>query len=70
MKYLKTKALTGLEYLVAIDLNLIVGGEAGQGVQLVGYLLAKAFARAGYHVFADQDYESRIRAATISSVSG
>jgi len=27
----------------------------------VGFLLAKAFARAGYHIFADQDYESRIR---------
>lgn len=43
------------------DLNFIVGGEAGQGVQSVGLLLAKAFSRGGYHVFADQDYESRIR---------
>lgn len=39
----------------------MVGGEAGQGVQSVGFILAKAFARGGYHVFADQDYESRIR---------
>jgi len=39
----------------------MVGGEAGQGVQSVGFVLAKAFARGGYHVFADQDYESRIR---------
>lgn len=39
----------------------MVGGEAGQGVQSVGFLLAKAFARGGYHVFADQDYESRVR---------
>ena len=37
------------------------GGEAGQGLQSVGFILAKAFARGGYHVFADQDYESRIR---------
>lgn len=44
-----------------IDLNLMVGGEAGQGVQSVGFLLAKVFARGGYHIFADQDYESRIR---------
>jgi len=43
------------------ELNIIVGGEAGQGVQSVGFWLAKVFARAGYHVFADQDYESRIR---------
>jgi len=43
------------------DVNFMVGGEAGQGVQSVGFILAKAFARGGYHVFADQDYESRIR---------
>lgn len=46
---------------MTIDFNFMVGGEAGQGVQSVGYLLAKSFARGGYHVFADQDYESRIR---------
>ena len=44
-----------------IDFNFMVGGEAGQGVQSVGFLLAKVFARGGYHVFADQDYESRVR---------
>ncbi|MFW6102256.1 MAG: 2-oxoacid:acceptor oxidoreductase subunit alpha [Chloroflexota bacterium] len=44
-----------------IDLNFMVGGEAGQGVQSVGFLLAKVFARGGYHIFADQDYESRVR---------
>jgi 2-oxoglutarate/2-oxoacid ferredoxin oxidoreductase subunit alpha len=44
-----------------VDFNFIVGGEAGQGVQSVGSLLAKVFARGGYHVFADQDYESRVR---------
>jgi 2-oxoglutarate ferredoxin oxidoreductase subunit alpha len=43
------------------DFNFMVGGEAGQGVQSVGFLLAKVFARGGYHVFADQDYESRVR---------
>jgi 2-oxoglutarate ferredoxin oxidoreductase subunit alpha len=43
------------------DLNFMVGGEAGQGVQSVGFLLAKVFACGGYHVFADQDYESRVR---------
>jgi 2-oxoglutarate ferredoxin oxidoreductase subunit alpha len=44
-----------------VDFNFMVGGEAGQGVQSVGFLLAKVFARGGYHVFADQDYESRVR---------
>ena len=42
-------------------LNVMIGGEAGQGVQSVGFILAKAFARGSYYVFADQDYESRIR---------
>lgn len=44
-----------------VDVNFMVGGEAGQGVQSVGFLLAKVFALGGYHIFADQDYESRIR---------
>ncbi|MDO8672942.1 MAG: 2-oxoacid:acceptor oxidoreductase subunit alpha, partial [Dehalococcoidia bacterium] len=39
----------------------MISGEAGQGVQSVGFILAKAFSRGGYHVFADQDYESRVR---------
>ena len=30
---------------MAIEINFIVGGEAGQGVQSVGFLLAKALAR-------------------------
>ncbi|MBI2980469.1 MAG: 2-oxoacid:acceptor oxidoreductase subunit alpha [Chloroflexi bacterium] len=43
------------------DINFMVGGEAGQGVQSVGFLLAKSLTRGGFHIFADQDYESRIR---------
>ncbi len=46
---------------MATEVNFMVGGEAGQGVQSVGFILAKAFARGGYHIFADQDYESRVR---------
>jgi 2-oxoglutarate ferredoxin oxidoreductase subunit alpha len=46
---------------MSIDFNFMIGGEAGQGVQSVGFLLAKVFARGGYHIFADQDYESRVR---------
>ena len=44
-----------------IDLNFMVGGEAGQGIQTIGFVLGKTMARGGLHVFADQDYESRIR---------
>jgi len=43
------------------DVNFMVGGEAGQGLQSVGFILAKAFTQGGFHVFADQDYESRVR---------
>ena len=46
---------------MTIDFNFMIGGEAGQGVQSVGFLLSKVFARGGYHIFADQDYESRVR---------
>ncbi len=44
-----------------IDATIMVGGEAGQGVQSIGFILSKIFARGGYHVYSDQDYESRIR---------
>ena len=46
---------------MASDYTIMVGGEAGQGVQTIGLVLVKTFARSGWHVFADQDYESRIR---------
>jgi 2-oxoglutarate/2-oxoacid ferredoxin oxidoreductase subunit alpha len=44
-----------------VDLNILVGGEAGQGIQTIGFILGKTLVRGGLHVFADQDYESRIR---------
>lgn len=44
-----------------MQINFLVGGEAGQGVQTVGFIIAKVLSRGGQHVFADQDYESRIR---------
>ncbi|MDD5127477.1 MAG: 2-oxoacid:acceptor oxidoreductase family protein, partial [Dehalococcoidales bacterium] len=43
------------------DFNFLVGGEAGQGIQSVGDILAKALSYGGYYIFADQDYESRVR---------
>ncbi len=44
-----------------MEINFLIGGEAGQGVQSMGFILAKTMAKAGYHVFANQDYESRVR---------
>ncbi len=46
---------------MSVDLTCLVGGEAGQGVQSTGFILSKVLARGGYHIFADQDYESRVR---------
>lgn len=44
-----------------LEAKFMVGGEAGQGVQSIGSILSRVFARGGYHVYSDQDYESRIR---------
>ncbi len=44
-----------------MDYTVLIGGEAGQGIQTIGGMLSKVFARAGFHVFSHQDYMSRIR---------
>lgn len=38
-----------------------IGGEAGFGIMSAGNVLAKTFTRAGYHIFAVNDYPSLIR---------
>lgn len=38
-----------------------IAGEAGFGIMSSGIMLARAFTRAGYHVFAENDYPSLIR---------
>ncbi|MBG7610493.1 MAG: 2-oxoacid:acceptor oxidoreductase subunit alpha, partial [Anaerolineae bacterium] len=42
-------------------MSILIGGEAGQGVESSGAGFAKAIARSGLHIFALQDYMSRIR---------
>ncbi len=44
-----------------MDYTIRIGGQAGQGLQTIGAVLAKLFTRAGFHVFTHQDYMSRIR---------
>jgi 2-oxoglutarate ferredoxin oxidoreductase subunit alpha len=46
---------------MVLGLNVLIGGEAGQGIQSLGMILARTMAHGGLHVFADQDYESRVR---------
>ncbi|MHB1361358.1 MAG: 2-oxoacid:acceptor oxidoreductase subunit alpha [Thermoleophilia bacterium] len=44
-----------------MDYTIRIGGQAGQGLQTIGAVLGKLFARSGFHVFTHQDYMSRIR---------
>jgi 2-oxoglutarate ferredoxin oxidoreductase subunit alpha len=46
---------------VVNDMSILIGGDAGQGVESSGAGLCQAFARGGLQVFAMQDYRSRIR---------
>jgi len=43
------------------DLNIIIAGAAGEGVQTVGAVLSETVLAQGYAVFSWQEYESRIR---------
>ena len=43
------------------ELNVMVAGAAGQGMQTIGFILGKILIRGGCEVFAMQDNESRIR---------
>jgi 2-oxoglutarate ferredoxin oxidoreductase subunit alpha len=42
-------------------MNILIGGEAGQGLVTVGQILAKGLVRSGYAICVSQDYQSRIR---------
>jgi 2-oxoglutarate ferredoxin oxidoreductase subunit alpha len=44
-----------------VDLNILVGGAAGQGMDTVMSLLGKALVREGYHLIYTKDYMSRVR---------
>src|SRR5512137_2583078 len=46
---------------MSIDLNIVIGGAAGQGVHTITGLLARIMVRHGCRVLYVQDYESRIR---------
>jgi len=41
--------------------NVLIGGEAGQGLVTIGLILAKSLVRSGYQIVVTQSYESRIR---------
>jgi 2-oxoglutarate/2-oxoacid ferredoxin oxidoreductase subunit alpha len=43
------------------DLNLLIGGEAGQGLVTIAMILTRALVRSGYYIVVTQSYQSRIR---------
>ncbi len=43
------------------DYSVKVGGEAGQGINTIASILSRSFADQGLHLFAYQDYYSRVR---------
>lgn len=46
---------------MGLDRTIVIGGEAGQGIQTVGQVLAAACHGAGFEVLVVNDFESRIR---------
>ncbi|HON72560.1 MAG TPA: 2-oxoacid:acceptor oxidoreductase subunit alpha, partial [bacterium] len=44
-----------------MDIKIVIGGEAGQGIQTISNIMSKFFLRSGYYVFTEQSYQSRIR---------
>ena len=41
--------------------NILIGGEAGQGLQTIGHVFSKSLVRSGFSVHITQTYESRVR---------
>ncbi|MGM0471463.1 MAG: 2-oxoacid:acceptor oxidoreductase subunit alpha [Bacillota bacterium] len=44
-----------------MKLNLVIAGEAGQGLNTLNYILTKTFFRQGFNLYASKDYMSRVR---------
>ena len=46
---------------MSIDVTVTIGGEAGQGIQTVGDIIARVCHKAGLYLMAVNDFEPRIR---------
>src|SRR6056297_3000108 len=44
-----------------MDFNILIGGEAGQGLKTVDNILGKILFRQGFNIFSSKDFMSRIR---------
>src|SRR5512136_1085422 len=50
------------------DVSIVLCGEAGQGIQTVEHILTETLKLSGYHVFSTQEYMSRIRGGSNSTL--
>ncbi len=44
-----------------MDINILIGGAAGQGLETIAYLLSKSMVRQGFGIRSSRDYMSRVR---------
>jgi len=61
---MKDKPLLGLKE----DVSIVLCGEAGQGIQTVEHILTQTLKLSGYHVFSTEEYMSRIRGGSNSTL--
>lgn len=47
--------------MITNDMTIVIGGDAGQGVESTGSGLCQSLVRGGLHIFGRQDYRSQIR---------
>jgi 2-oxoglutarate ferredoxin oxidoreductase subunit alpha len=50
------------------EVSIVLCGEAGQGIQTVEHILTQTLKLSGYHVFSTQEYMSRIRGGSNSTL--
>jgi 2-oxoglutarate ferredoxin oxidoreductase subunit alpha len=50
------------------DVSIVLCGEAGQGIQTVEHILTQTLKLSGYHVFSAEEYMSRIRGGSNSTL--
>lgn len=49
------------------EASVVLCGAAGKGIQTIEHLLTRLLKREGYHVFANKEYESRVRGGSNST---
>ncbi|HMA62531.1 MAG TPA: 2-oxoacid:acceptor oxidoreductase subunit alpha, partial [bacterium] len=49
------------------ETSIVIGGEAGQGIKTIEYVLTRIFKFSGLNVFSTKEYESRIRGGVNST---